>query len=77
MTITKEKLICVKCGTEHDSVPDERTDIWNGQETTGVWAKDFTYYRDNYRGKGYEVLCNRHKRDDISLTAEKDLYLGL
>lgn len=77
MTITKEKLICVKCGTEHDSVPEERTDVWNGKEVHGVWAKDFTYYRDQYLGRGYEVLCNSHKRDSISHKKDREIDLSL
>ena len=66
MTITKEKLICAKCGTEHDSLPAIRTAEWNGKVETGVWAKDFTYYRDFYLSKGYVVLCKTHKIETIS-----------
>ena len=76
MTITVEKLICAKCGTEHDSVPEVKTDVWNGKEETGVWAKDFTYVRDFYKGK-YVVLCKTHSRDSISKVSEKDLYFGI
>lgn len=75
MTITVEKLICAKCGTEHDSVPEVRTDTWNGVETTGVWAKDFTYVRDFYKGK-YVVLCKRHDRDSISQKSMKEITSG-
>lgn len=67
MTLTKETLICAKCGTEHDSLPEERTDTWNGVEQTGVWAKDFTYYRDFYlNGNEYVVLCKSHKIEAVS-----------
>lgn len=76
MTITVEKLICAKCGTEHDSVPPVRTDMWNGVIQEGVWAKDFTYVRDFYKGE-YTVLCKKHDRDSISKTAVKDLYFGV
>jgi hypothetical protein len=73
VTITKETLICAKCGSEHDSVPEERTDIWNGVEQRGVWAGDFTYVRDFYKGE-YAILCRKHDRDSISKTSVKDLY---
>lgn len=70
MTLTEEKLTCAKCGTEHNALPEMRTDTWNGIEQTGVWAKDFTYYRDFYLSKGYVVLCNTHKIETISRHTE-------
>lgn len=74
MTITVEKLECARCGSEHDSVPPVRTDVWNGVEITGVWASDFTYVRDNYLSKGFVVLCKKHERDVISHKTDKDLH---
>lgn len=77
MTITEEKLICAKCGTEHDSVPPVRTDTWNGKIITGVWAKDFTYYHDNYLSRGYVPLCNSHKIEDVAQNHEGSSFAGL
>lgn len=77
MTITVETLICAKCGTEHDSVPPVKTDVWNGKEITGVWAKDFTYYRDFYLSKGYVVLCKSHKIEDIAQNTEGSSFAGI
>jgi hypothetical protein len=74
--ITVEKLICAKCGTEHDSLPPVKSGVWNGVVQTGVWAKDFTYYRDNYLSKGYVVLCNVHKIEDISPNVEGSTFVN-
>lgn len=74
--LTAEKVICAKCGTEHDEHPPERTAEWNGKEITGYWAKDYTYYRDYYLSKGYVVLCNTHKRDSISHKTEREIIAG-
>jgi hypothetical protein len=77
VSITEEILICAKCGTEHDSLPPVRTDMWNGVEQTGVWAKDFTYYRDFYLSRGYVVLCKSHKIEDITQNAEGSNFAGI
>lgn len=77
MPITVETLICAKCGTEHDSLPPVRTDTWNGVTQTGVWAKDFTYHRDFYLSKGYVVLCNSHKLEDIAQNVEGPSFAGI
>lgn len=77
MTITVEVLTCAKCGTSHDSVPPVKTGTWNGVEQTGVWANDFTYYRDFYLSKGYVVLCNSHKLEDISPNVEGSSFVGV
>ena len=73
--LTAEILICAKCGSEHDSVPTIRTDEWNGKEETGVWAKDFTYVRDFYKGE-YSVLCKSHDRDSISKKSMQEINSG-
>lgn len=77
MTITAETLICAKCGSEHDSVPEVRTDTWNGKEVTGVWAQDFTYYWDNYLSKGYVILCKSHKLEEIAQNVEGPSFAGI
>lgn len=66
MPITDEILTCAKCGTEHESLPPVRSDVWNGVVETGVRAKDFTYYRDYYLDRGYVVLCKSHTIETIS-----------
>jgi hypothetical protein len=77
VTITVELLICEKCGTAHDSVPPVRTGVWNGKEETGVWAQDFTYYWDNYLSKGYVILCNKHKLEEIAQNVEGPSFAGI
>lgn len=67
-------VICIRCGTEHTEHPAEREGLNKDQVLVmGVWAKDYTYYRDNYKNKGFGVLCNRHDRDSISNVTEKEI----
>jgi hypothetical protein len=59
-------VFCIVCFAQHDKHPAEREDTWNGRQITGVWAKDYTYYNDFYKGGGYGPICLDHDRDEIS-----------
>lgn len=75
MTDLLEKtVVCIRCGTEHEAVPAQRNGFdKDGNPKVAVWAKDYTYYKDNYKHKGFGVLCNRHERDAISNVTEKEI----
>jgi hypothetical protein len=77
VTITVEPLECAKCGTEHDPLPPIRTDMWNGVMQTGVWATDFTYYRDFYLDRGYVVLCKSHRIEEVAQNVEGPSFAGI
>lgn len=64
-TLTGEVVFCIVCFAQHDKHPAAREDEFNGRLIDGVWARDYSYYKDNYKGQ-YGPICNDHDRDEIS-----------
>lgn len=72
MVLEKKTVLCAVCYAPHDEHPEEREDTWNGKPTTGVWAVDYTYYRDWYHGD-FTVICKTHDREEISERKMEDI----
>lgn len=68
-------VLCIVCLQPHATHPEARYGKHRGEEGHwGVFAEDYTYYKDAYKG-AVGPICKEHNRDDISVTKEEDLYI--
>lgn len=64
MVATVSTVECALCHKTHLETPPEREGVdLDGKRVIGVWPKDFTYYRELYKGV-YSVVCKK-THDDI------------
>ena len=70
---TGEIVFCIVCFVQHEAEPEPREDEFGGQTILdGVWARDYTYYVDSYKGS-VGPICWEHDRDEISERKMKDI----